>query len=123
MRFSLDTPPGISISACSDAGVEIAGTLYRSSILVLPDEVREWRCPDIHSLDAETLAPAVDHRPDILLLGSGRALAFPDAALTRRLGHRGIGLEVMDTAAACRTFNILTGEGRHVVAALVIDTP
>lgn len=123
MRFTLDTPPGIRISACTEAGVEVAGRLYRSSILVLPEEVRDWPCAGVDSLDAETLAPALDHDPDILLLGSGAVLQFPDAALTRRLGRRGIGLEVMDTAAACRTFNILTAEERRVVAALVIGTP
>lgn len=121
MKFTLDRPAGLSITACSEAGITISGTLYRSSVLLLPEEVRDWDCADVDSLDAATLAPAVELAPEILLLGSGRNLRFPDAALTRGLARQGIGLEVMDTPAACRTFNILTAEERRVVAALIVE--
>lgn len=121
MKFTLDTPPGLSITSCSDAGISVSGTLYRTSILLLREEVLDWDCTSVGNLDRQSLAPAVAHGPEILLLGSGRELVFPDAALTRELGRQGIGVEVMDTAAACRTFNILTAEERRVVAALIVE--
>jgi uncharacterized protein len=121
MKFTLDTPPGLNITACSEAGITVSGTLYRSSILLLPEEVRDWDCAHVDELDGASLAPAVEYAPEILLLGSGSSLRFPDAALTRNLARQGIGLEVMDTRAACRTFNILTAEERRVVAALIVD--
>jgi uncharacterized protein len=121
MKFTLDTPAGLNITSCSAEGITVSGTLYRSSILLLPGEVRPWDCTDVDTLDAAALAPAVELAPEILLLGSGRSLRFPAAGITRDLARRGIGLEVMDTRAACRTFNILTAEERRVVAALVID--
>ncbi len=123
MKFTLDRPAGLNITACSEAGITISGTLYRSSILLLPEEARNWDCTDVASLDAATLEPAIELGPEILLLGAGRSLRFPDAGITRHLARQGIGLEVMDTAAACRTFNILTAEERRVVAALIVEQP
>lgn len=122
MKFTRDTPAGWNITACSEAGVTVNGTLYRASILLLPEELREWDCVDAEALDAVALAPAVESAPEILLLGSGSRLRFPDAALTRSLARQGIGLEVMDTPAACRTFNILTAEERRVAAALIVES-
>jgi len=59
-------------------------------------------------------------QPDIVVLGTGASLRFPHPRLTRALLEQRIGLEVMDTAAACRTFNILAAEGRRVAAALML---
>jgi uncharacterized protein len=59
--------------------------------------------------------------PEIVLVGSGRAFAFPDPSLLAPLYAAGIGVEVMDTRAACRTYNLLLGEGRNVIAALIVD--
>jgi len=121
MKITLDTPAALNITACSEAAITISGTLYRSSVLVLPEEVRDWDCAHVDSLDAATLEPAVELAPEILLLGSGRSLRFPDAALTRGLARQGIGLEVMDTRAACRTCGRLAAEERRVVAALIVE--
>jgi uncharacterized protein len=59
-------------------------------------------------------------KPEVVIYGSGPRLVFPSAALTRVLFERRIGLETMDTAAACRTYNVLASEGRSVVAALIL---
>lgn len=120
MRFTLDTPASLSITACSREGVTVGRTLYRTSILILPDAVQEWDCFDIHALDATQLDPLLQTEPELVLLGTGATLRFPDSTLTRGLGQRGIGVEVMDTPAACRTYNILLQEGRRVVAALIV---
>ena len=62
----------------------------------------------------------VGHKPEVVLLGTGARLRFPPAAVLAPLTRAGIGVEVMDTAAACRTYNILAGDGRRVVAALLM---
>ena len=67
------------------------------------------------------LAAIVEMRPEIVFLGSGAAFRFPEPALLAPLYRAGIGVEVMDTPAACRTYNILMGEGRNVVAALIVE--
>lgn len=121
MRFTLDTPGSLSVTGYSGEGIAVGGRLFRSSILILPDSVRDWDCAGVDELDADRLASALAEAPEILLLGSGHRLQFPDAELGLQLGRRGIGLEVMDTRAACRTFNILLQEGRRVVAALIVE--
>jgi uncharacterized protein len=72
-------------------------------------------------IDETDIAPVLELEPEILLLGSGRQLVFPRQEIYGQVLGRNIGLEVMDTAAACRTFNILAAEGRRVAAALILD--
>ena len=74
----------------------------------------------IETLSADHIAAIVELAPEIVLLGTGPAFRFPDAARLAPLYKAGIGVEVMDTPAACRTYNILLGEGRNVVAALIL---
>ncbi|HSG64427.1 MAG TPA: MTH938/NDUFAF3 family protein, partial [Gammaproteobacteria bacterium] len=69
-------------------------------------------------LRVEDLEPAITMRPEVLLLGTGARLVLPIVNLMQLLGERGIGLEIMDTPAACRTYNVLAHEHRRVVAAL-----
>ena len=69
----------------------------------------------------EHFAGLLTHAPEIVLLGTGAVLHFPGPALTHPLTAAGVGLEVMDTPAACRTFNILTSEGRRVLAAVFVE--
>ncbi|MBX9959762.1 MAG: Mth938-like domain-containing protein [Burkholderiaceae bacterium] len=82
-----------------------------------------WDCSRYETLSAAHFAPLADLRPELVLFGSGERLRFPRPEWLRPLVERGIGLETMDTAAACRTYNILAGEGRHVVVALLLETP
>jgi uncharacterized protein len=74
----------------------------------------------VEGLDRDALVPALAMSPEILILGTGERLQFPASALYAELAGRGIGLEVMDTAAACRTYNVLVNEDRPVVAALIL---
>jgi uncharacterized protein len=80
--------------------------------------IRNWSAPHPNSLGLADLEPAVALEPQIILLGTGEEIIFPDLELTAALAARGIGLEVMSTRAACRTFNVLVSEERRVVAAL-----
>ena len=79
-----------------------------------------WNCSRFEDLAAEHFGLLADLKPELVIFGSGTRLRFAPPALLRSLMAAQIGIETMDTLAACRTYNILAGEGRHVVAALII---
>ncbi len=109
------------VRAYSDGRVTVGERDYHRSVILAPDRlVDDWRPQQHDDLTARDLEPILGMRPEILLLGTGSTLRFPAAGLTAELLEAGIGVEVMDTAAACRTFNILLSEDRHVVAALLL---
>ena len=80
-----------------------------------------WNCTRFEHLTAEHFALLANLQPELVIFGSGTRLRFPPPAFLRGLMAQRIGLETMDTLAACRTYNILAGEGRHVMAALLIE--
>lgn len=104
-------------------GQVIVGTQhYQRSIILTPERVLDdWRPQQYQELADEDLHPLRDLQPEIVLLGTGPTLHFPHPSLTALLLEAGIGVEVMNTAAACRTFNILLSEDRNVVAALLLN--
>ncbi|WP_309681116.1 Mth938-like domain-containing protein [Polaromonas sp.] len=81
-----------------------------------------WNCPKFEQLTAEHFALLTTTQPELVIFGSGTRLRFPPPAFLRSLMEKRIGIETMDTLAACRTYNILAGEGRRVIAALLIET-
>lgn len=94
---------------------------YRNSLILLPDLiVPDWAPAAFEDLEAAHLEAILRLEPEVVLLGTGRRLRFPAPALSRAFPEAGIGLEVMDNFAACRTYNILMAEGRRVAAALII---
>ena len=99
--------------------VMVNGERHTRSLIVLADRVLPWPVPGIEALVAEHLDAILATRPEVVLLGTGARLRFPAPALAAPLARAGIGLEVMDVPAACRTYNILAAEDRAVVAALV----
>lgn len=120
MKFHLQTGDGDNIIRSYGAGqITVNRDVYSTSIIVLPQRVVQDCLPqkfgELTAAHFETLAGLA---PELVILGTGRRLCFPPHALTTALMHASIGLEVMDTAAACRTYNILMGEGRRVAAAL-----
>ncbi|HHJ12872.1 MAG TPA: hypothetical protein ENJ79_00635 [Gammaproteobacteria bacterium] len=103
-------------------GIRIGDTCYRHSLIVSHRAVHaDWRPRDLDALEAADLSDIPALEVELLLLGTGHKLRFPPPATTAPLLATGIGVEIMDTAAACRTFNILLSEGRPVAAALLID--
>jgi uncharacterized protein len=94
--------------------------LARSVIVSATTLIEDWRPQRIDELTALDLEAALALRPQVLLLGSGARQVFPPPALLAQLYAARIGFEVMDTGAACRTYNVLVGEGRDVAAALII---
>jgi len=94
---------------------------YTRSLIVLPGQViADWPPQAFEELALAHFAALVLLRPELVILGTGRRQRFPRAELLAPLVEAGIGWEVMDTGAACRTYNILMGEGRNVAAALLM---
>lgn len=110
------------IRSYSDGMLLIADTEYTDNVIVTSQTCRRWPLTSLEALTTEDFAPIFefDFRPEMVLLGTGNTLQFPSAEQTRSLLEAQIGLEVMDTAAACRTYNILADDGRQVVACLLV---
>ena len=108
------------IDSYSAEGVLIRETLYRDSLIVSPDRiVGDWAPRALEELDRGHFTQILEMSPEIILLGTGARLSFPDEELLAPMLRKGIGVEVMDTGAACRAYNFIAAEGRIVVAALL----
>ena len=124
MKFHLQAPTANVVTGFGEGWVRIGADEYREGVVILPDRiVPGWAPAGFDALAAEDLAQLVALEPEIVLLGTGDRQHFPHPRLLAPLTERRIGVEVMDTRAACRTFNILVAEGRRVAAALVIESP
>ena len=100
--------------------IRIADICYAQSLIVTPRSVKMWDVKHLSALALTDFQYLAELGAEVIILGVGKSMAFPEVALTRPLVHRQIGLEVMDTAAACRTYNVLAGDGRPVAAALIL---
>jgi len=121
LKFTLETSDVNLISAWEPDAVRVGEEWYRGHLILSSQHIlSDWvvTSPDI--LQANDLSAAIELGPEIILLGTGNHLAFPDIDLMAELAGQGIGLEIMDTPAACRTYNVLIHESRNVVAALFI---
>lgn len=109
-----------SISAYSSDEIVINEQIYRQSLVLSPEFISSpWPVRSISELDESSLQIVLDMNPDVVLLGTGEQQQFPEARIFALLGQQGIGLEVMNNGALCRTFNILVAEDRAVVAAII----
>ncbi|CAD5373694.1 conserved hypothetical protein [Rubrivivax sp. A210] len=125
MKFQPDTLAGVNSITRHDSGrVWVGATPYVRSVLVpWVGEVRAWAPQDFGQLDAAAFEAIVALQPELVIFGSGARIRFAPPALMRALMERRIGIETMDTAAACRTYNVLVNEQRSVVAALLLEGP
>jgi uncharacterized protein len=123
VKLHLDRPGATNLIAAFDHGyVQINQTRHTASVIVLTDRVIEaWPPRAFEQISESDFDALAQLGADIVLLGTGRKQRFPHPRLSSRLLSRRIGLEVMDTAAACRTYNILAGEMRNVAAALILE--
>ena len=124
MKFQPDRLDGVNVVSRAEAGrLWVHQTPFTGSVLVpWRGEVQAWPASSPAALTAEHFEQVLALRPELVIFGSGSALTFVRPALYRALIDARIGVETMDTAAACRTFNVLVTEGRRVVGALLIDT-
>ncbi|HEX4300297.1 MAG TPA: Mth938-like domain-containing protein [Gammaproteobacteria bacterium] len=109
------------IRAYAPGCINVSDVLLTRSFIVAPDQlVEDWPPQRFEELSAEHLKAALALDPEILIIGTGKQQHFLSGEMMATLGKGGIGVEVMDTAAACRTYNVLLSEDRKVVAALLM---
>ena len=121
MELQQDRGAGPFIDAYQPGELKVEQQSYHSSILVQTDkQVDIWAPRDLTQLTPADLQPLIALKPVLVLLGTGEKLTFPPLELLNSLYAAQIGVEVMDTAAACRTYNVLMAEGRDVLAALLL---
>lgn len=120
MELRLVPPTGRPfIEGYGDDGFRIGVDRYDGAVLILMDRVESWTPAQPSGLTAHDLAPLIDERPEIIVVGTGTRFLPLSPVLRADLKAKGIAIDAMATAAACRTYNILLGENRRVVAALL----
>ena len=122
MRFHLDAPGGLNLVRGYGRGqLRVGERTHHSSVILTATAIIEgWRPASVQDLTAADLEPVLGLAPEVVLLGTGAHQQFPDSAILRILYEQRIGVEIMDTSAACRTYNVLVSEGRSVAAALIV---
>lgn len=122
MKFAQDSiDDGYVITAYDDDSVSINHKNFSTSLVVSPQTMHEdWPVATIEQLADEHVGLIVELSPELVVIGTGARLTFPPPASYASLIRAGIGVEFMDTGAACRTYNILMSEGRGVVAGLIL---
>ncbi len=123
MKFVRDIPAGGAtriIRGYDATSITTSEGVVTSSCMIAADAFGPWPPHTIAELTAEHVALLLAHDPEVLLIGTGAKFALPPQAAFASARAKRIGVEVMDTAAACRTYNVLVGEGRRVVAGLML---
>lgn len=119
MKFTRELAGSLTIRRISDDGILINDKLCTETVALTAEEiVGGWQKKKVAELAIEDFDELLQRSPEMLLLGTGSKIEFAPRELTFAFARRGIGLEVMDTAAAARTFNVLASEGRIVAAVL-----
>lgn len=122
MKLQPDKSAAQAITGYGDGWVAVDGERIDSSVIIGSGGQRvAWPCRRFSELAAAHFAQLAELDAELVIFGSGEKIRFPDAAWLAPLMRQRVGLETMDTRAACRTYNILAGEGRKVVVALLIE--
>jgi len=117
-----DCDSELMVRACDDGQITVGQQSYRRSLILTPERViPDWRPKRYDEITERDFDAVLSMQPDIILLGTGPTLRFPAAKLSAWILGTGTGFEVMDTPAACRTYNILLSEKRKVIAALLLE--
>jgi uncharacterized protein len=123
MKFHLNAGAGNVFTGYGDDYVRLGVVEYRENVVVMSDQIITGWCPGgFNALSESDFAAVAALQPEIVLLGTGVRQRFPSPRLARALSEARIGLDVMDTPAACRTFNILAAEERKVAVAILLDS-
>ena len=123
MKLQSDPHSGANtITGYGDGYVEINQTPYAHAVLLSSDgAISAWPAQSFDSLEVSHFAQMVELKPELILIGTGSKQRFPKPELLKSLILAKIGFEIMDSQAACRTYNILVGEGRQVLLALIVE--
>jgi uncharacterized protein len=122
MKFAHDDVSTSPLVRAYEPGrIQVGEISYSRSLIVSQGRVLDdWRPQTADQLGSEDFAPVLALDPEVIVLGTGVNQRFPDPTTYAAVMSRGVGLEIMDTGAACRTYNILMSENRRVVAALIM---
>ena len=121
MKFTRELPTTVMIRSVSDDGLMIGDTNHQRTIAITTDEIFDTWCEkSVTELQSEDFADLLATEPEIVILGTGQSIVFAPRELVFAFARRNVGLEVMVTKAAARTFNVLAGEGRKVAAVLYL---
>lgn len=123
MKLHLANTAGLNMfTAYGDDYVAVNHERHLKNLILLPESIiHEWSSATVETLAVSDMQKLLELGTEIILLGTGKRLRFPAGPLMRPFAPAGIGLEIMDLQAACRTYNILAAEGRKVAAALLFD--
>ena len=122
MKFAESDPnEGYFITAYDENTLQVNGKNFYSSLIIATTELNtDWSPRSIDNLSTDDFTAIIEFKPEVVIIGTGDKLTFPPIETYAELIKLGVGVEFMDTGAACRTYNILTGEGRHVVCGLIL---
>lgn len=124
MKLQPDKSDVQSISGYGPGWVGVGSEKITRSVIVTSQGARvDWPCARFEDLGASHFETLAELDAEVVIFGSGSRTRFPQAAWLKPLMARRIGIETMDTAAACRTYNVLAQEGRRVAAALLLEQP
>ena len=123
MKLQSDPHSGANtITGYGDGYVEINKTPYAHAVVLSSDgPISKWAAQTFEDLNDEHFSQLIDLKPELILIGTGSRQRFPKPELLKTLISAKIGFEIMDSQAACRTYNILVGEGRKVLLALIVE--
>ena len=123
MELELENDPlGYRVDSFVGNTVAIGEVRYTASLIVTPEKVvRDWLPQHPRGLTIDDFGIILALEPELILVGTGNALRFPDSVILKGVIRVGIGIDFMDSRAACRTYNILAAEGRHVAAGIIIE--
>ncbi|MDD2536616.1 MAG: Mth938-like domain-containing protein [Macromonas bipunctata] len=122
MKLQPDRSDSLTINAHGPGWIAVNGQKYHQSVLISARaELTLWDCSRFDAIEARHFDQLGESQPELVLFGSGQRLRFPHPSLLQGLIGRRIGVETMDSLAACRTYNILAAEGRKVALALLLE--
>lgn len=114
------SPQGNIVRAFSERGARVGDQWYNAGLLMDRERLEApWPVSRVEQLDSNLASALIGWRPELIVLGTGDQIQFPEQAFSARLMAVGIGFEVMSSAAACRTYNVLAGEHRAALLALM----
>ena len=122
MKFAQDNQDeGFVITAYGENSISINGKSFKQSLIITRTKLNEnWELSAIELLQADHINQILAFKPELIIIGTGDKLTFPAVEVYSGIIEHGIGVDFMDTRAACRTYNILMSEGRHIVAGLIL---
>jgi uncharacterized protein len=122
MKFSEDYNPGSNvIQAYDENGININGQRISQSVVIGRNHLHtEWPVDSVEALSTELLQELVELAPEVILIGTGERIQFPHPQVYAHVVQQGVGIEFMDSGAACRTYNILLSEDREVIAGIIL---